>query len=100
MFDNIVTVYRNSADVWFYVPQRALKSAAVAEPQLVTSASSGSERRVWPAPPALHRGRRAPARSERPRRGRQARTEVAYSARPDEPLAPLPPQLVASWRTS
>jgi len=22
MFDNIVTVYRNSADVWFYVRQR------------------------------------------------------------------------------
>lgn len=59
MFDNIVTVYRNSADVWFYVPQRALKSAAVAEPQLASPASSGSERRVWPAPPTPSRGRRA-----------------------------------------
>ena len=27
MFDNIVTVYRNSADVWFYVTQLRLKSA-------------------------------------------------------------------------
>ena len=91
MFDNIVTVYRNSADVWFYVTPRRLKSAKVAAPQLATPASSGGERRVWPAPPTLSSGRRAAGRSERPRRGRRLRRRPHRSRlfrRPDEPLGP------------
>ena len=41
MFDNIVTVYRNSADVWFYVTQLRLKSATARHTGLLGRSAAG-----------------------------------------------------------
>ena len=75
MFDNIVTVYRNSADVWFYVTQLRLKSATARHTGLLGRSAAGLARstRTAQRPPSPGSLGAAAARPPGPHRGRPLR---------------------------
>ena len=75
MFDNIVTVYRNSADVWFYVTQLRLKSATARHTGLLGRRAAGLARstRTAQRPPSPGSLGAAAARPPGPHRGRLLR---------------------------